>query len=441
MNLQEYIKAKYNNEPHWFVELVNEPSNQMRINDVLAKKEYLNGNHAILNTPSYEYKGVIYNPRRIVLQYANTLLDFQKAFLLANPVTYTGNEEVVKAVNNINRKGKFDRLNIKLMDKLLKFGEVYEYIYIQDDKIKSKVIDTSEGYPLYDHNNEQLAFVQHYVNDGIGYYIIYDKDTVTEYNNEGGEIHFVASYPNLSGLPVIYRTDNDMSETKGKSELDSWIHKLDEMENLISKFTDTVYKNMNPLPIAIGMDLKDEPLQSNIVGQGLRLEDGADFKYASVDLDVEAFNTLYEKLLSSLLDISSTPEVSMNRAEVSNISETSIKILFYLGDVKAKMNEVYMRDGFEERLNKFRKLLALQGKTFTDDDFETLNMTFQYNLPSNDTEIINNLKTLNDIGGVSLESLLEKSPYTNDTSMELQRLSKSNVNTGVSDVVTVNEVV
>ncbi len=427
MELNEYIKAKYDGSSQWFVEHVSEPSQQMRVQDIHSKKEYLNGSHAILNSPSYNYNGKQYNPRKLVVSYAKTLLNFQKSFLLSKPVVFTGKERVVKAINEINRKGKMDRINTKILHNLLAYGEAYEYLYIQDGKIKSRVIDSEEGYPLYDHNEELMAFVQSYVNDGISYYVVYEKDTVREYNNEGGEVHLIGEYTNLSGLPVIYKTDNELSHTKGKSELDDWIFILDEIENLLSKFTDTVYKNMNPIPIAVGQELKGNGIASNIVGMGIQLDDGSDFKFASIQLDVEAFNSLYDRLIQSLFDISSTPNVAMNKAEIANVSETSIRILYSLANVKAKINENYMRDGLEERLNKYRVLLGYLGKNFTNNEFETLDIQFAYDVPSNDTEVINNLKTLYDMQSISIETLLDKNPYVNDTQQEMERIHKGTV--------------
>lgn len=427
MELNEYIKAKYDNEKQWFVDFVAEPSNQISKQDIHSKKEYIDGSHAILQSASYNYNGKVYNPRKIVVSYAKTLLNFQKSFLLSKPIVFTGKESVVKEINNLNRKGKMDRFNVKLLHNLLSYGEAYEYLYVHENKIKSRIIDSEEGYPIYDNNSELMAFVQHYVNDAISYYVVYEKDVVKEYNNAGGEVHLVGEYTNLSGLPVVYKTDNELSHIKGKSELDDWIFILDEIESLLSKFTDTVYKNMNPIPVAVGQELKGNGMASNIVGMGLQLDDGSDFKFASISLDTEAFNVLYDNLLESLFNISSTPNVAMNKSEIANVSETSIRILYSLANVKAKVNENYMRDGFEERLNKYRVLLNYLGKSFTDDEYETLDIQFTYDMPSNDQEIINNLKTLYDMKTISLESVLEKSPYVNDTIQELERLSKVTV--------------
>lgn len=438
--LEQYVSEKYGSEhlSDWFVEFVQEIPNQQRVQDVIAKKEYLNGNHKILKSPSYQYNGKEFHPRKIVLQYAKTLLNFQKAYLLQNPITLTGNEKVVREYQKVNRKGKYDRINLKVLDKVLKYGSVAEYVYMDGNVIKSKLIDSSEGYPVYDENNNLLAFIQAFVNDGISYYTVYEDDVVSEYNNNGGQFRLTGRYANLSGLPIVYHNDNELSDVEGRSELDDWISILDNMEDLISKYTDSFYKFMNPIPVAIGQELKGNGLPTQIVGGGVTLDDGSDFKLVSNGLDYKSFETIYKTLVQSLLDISQTPAVSMNKTDISNLSEVSIKLLFQLANIKASGNEQFIRDGLEQRFNKIRRLLELQGITFSDDDYDTLDIVFQYSTPANDTEIIANLKELRGLGAISLESLLGHSPYINDVQMELQKIAEEN---NIQDVNKLDDIV
>ncbi|WP_235815160.1 phage portal protein [Neobacillus vireti] len=420
--LENYIREKYDGQSDWFVQFVSEVHNQQRVMNVLDKKEYLNGNHKILQRQSYKYNGKEFNPRKIVLQYAKTLLNFQKAYLLQNPLTFTGNEKVVTELQRVNRKGKYDRINIKVLDKVLKYGGVAEYVYMDKGVIKSKLIDSSEGYPVYDHENELISFIEAYMSDGIEYYVVYEEDTVSKYNNAGGELRLTERYANLSGLPIVYHNENELSDTEGKSELDDWIAILDSMEDLISKYTDSFYKFMNPIPVAIGQQLKGEGLPTHVIGGGVTLDDGSDFKLVSNGLDYKSFEVIYKTLLQSLLDVSQTPAVSLNKTDISNLSEVSIKLLFQLANIKASINEQYMREGIEQRFEKIRKLLEYRGVKFSDDEFESLDMVFQYATPSNDKEIIENLKALREMGAISLEGILEDSPYTTDVQFEMNRI-------------------
>lgn len=432
--LQQLIDDKYDGAKDWFVQFVHEYTNQQRIQDIMAKKEYLNGKHKILQRRSYKYNGREFNPRKIVLQYAKTLLNFQSAYLLQNPITLTGDENVVKVYQKVNKKGKYDRLNLKVLDKLLKFGQVAEYVYLKDGVIQSKVIDPSEGYPVYNYKNELIAFIEAFIHDGIEYYTIYTDNNVEEYNNESGELQLIGRYNNLSGLPIVYHNDNELSDVEGRSELDDWISILDNMEDLISKYTDSFYKFMNPIPVAIGQQLKGDGLPSDVVGGGVTLDDGADFKFEGNKLDYKSFETIYNTLLQALLDVSQTPAVSMNKTDISNLSEVSIKLLFQLANIKASINEQFIREGIEQRFDKVRQLLELQGVMFNDDEYDTLDIVFMYATPSNDKEIIENLKKLRGLGAISIESLLSHSPYTTDVQSELNKIKNEDVDLGEKTV-------
>ncbi|WP_240371485.1 phage portal protein [Anoxybacteroides rupiense] len=441
MNLEQYIKEYHEGRSDWFIEEVRSVSNQQRVMNVMNLKDYLDGKHKILQKQPYMYNGKEFHPRKIVLQYAKTILNFEKAYLLMSPVTITGNERIVKEYQKVNKQGKYDRLNYKILDKMLKYGQVYEYVYLDKKTIKSKLINASEGYPVYNHDNEMIAFIQAYMIDGIDYYVVYTEDTVETYNNKGGQLRLTGRYANLSGLPIVYKTMNEINENEGKSELEDWISILDNMEDLISKYMDTFYKFMDPIAVSIGQQLKGE-LPSEVVGKGINLDDGGEFRLETNKTDYKTFEILYKTLLQSLLDISQTPAVSLNKTDVSNLSEVSIKLLFQLAEIKASINEQYMREGIEQRFERIRKLLAYKGVTFTDEEFESLGLVFQYALPSSDKEVIENMKALREMNGLSLETLLEHNPYVYDVQQELMRLKEekdttysSGVNNKTQDIV------
>ena len=85
-----------------------------------------------------------------------------------------------------------------------------------------------------------------------------------------------------------------------------------------------------------------------------------------------------------------------------------------------------LKDGFCLRFNYFRKLLSLQNKTFSDDDFDEVDVTFNYNRPVDTQSMMNELKVQYDMGAISKQTVIDLSPYTNNTALEIQRLQDSN---------------
>lgn len=422
MNLEEYVNVKYKNDAHWFVKEVGSFANDVRIQKVIENKAYLDGEHDILKRPNFMYNGQVVEPRRIVLNLAKQILNFQNAYLLKNGVTITGQENVAEKFNEVSKTGKYFLHNQKIFDRMLKFGQCAEYVYMENGRIKSKVIDPSEYTPVFNRHNRLISLIEHYVFDGIQYYTVYDEEKVQEWSNENGRMRLIGQSASLTGLPVLYVLDGEYGNTDAKSDLDNWKTILDQMEDILSKYTDSFYKFLNPIPVVVGQQLKGS-LNKEVVGEGINLDDGADFKMVSPKMDANAFKILFQTLQQSLLDVSSTPSVSMGKADISNLSEVSIKLLFSLADVAAGINETYLKRGLFDRYEKVRALLEYRGFTMTDEEFYSIDFVFEYNLPANQKEIIDNLKTLREIGGYSTESLIEKNPYVKDKHMELDRLA------------------
>lgn len=424
MSLQQYILDKHEGKQTWFVDETESFSAQQRVMDILDKKEYLSGYHAILKRPNEKFNGKEFVSRKIVLNYAKTMINFQSTYLLRNNITLSGKEAVVKEYKKIYKKGKFHRQNENICDSVIKFGNAYEYLYFSDGVIKSKLIKPEDGYPVFDDENNYIAFIEHFTVDNVSYWYVYTPDNVDKYTDKGGEAKLVGSYRNISGLPIRYKNQNDLDDQFGRSDLDDYMNIIDNMEDLISKATDSYYKYITGIPIMKGQQLKGEGLPTNAVGGGIVIDTDADFKFEQNQFDYKAFEALYKTLMQALLDVSCTPAISMNRSDVSNLSEVSIRLLFSLAEMKANLNERYMREGIEERHEQIRKMLEYQGITFGDDEFDSLDIVFVYNRPQNEKEIIDNIKTLNDMGAISLQSILEKVPYFNDVMQEMERIKQ-----------------
>jgi SPP1 family phage portal protein len=424
-SLQEYIKDKYNGQSDWFVSVVNDAAAQIRINGILDKKEYLDGKHLITARQNEKWNGKEFKVRRITLQYAKTILNFATAYLLKNPVTLSGDEKVVAALKDVYNKARLNRKDREILDKMLKYGDCYEYLYFDNDKnILSHIIDPADAYPIYDDSNNLIGFIESWTSADslVSYYVIYTNENVYQYDNKGGTLHLTNTSDNVSGLPIHYKNQSEVDDRYGRSDLDDYISILDSMEDLLSKNTDALYRYMNGIPVVTGQQLKGEGLPQDVVGGGIVLDDGATFDFKSNNIDRQTFETIHKTLMQSLLDISMTPAVSMNKTDISNLSEVSIQLLYSLADIKASLNAEYLKAGFEQRFDQIRHMLAMQGVVFKDEDYETLHVVFSAATPKNESEIISNLQTLQQMKAISLQSILENVPYVTDVNEELQRV-------------------
>lgn len=426
MNIQEYIKIVHDGNCEWFTDEVNNYVNQKRILDVIRKREYLDGKHAILNRGVENYNGLPYEPRKVVLQYGKKVIELETTYLLKNPLTVTGEEEIVADFKKVYKRGKYDKVDFDILNHIVKYGNAYEYVYVNSKgNIQSKLIQPENAFPIYNDELDMIAFVEYYTSLEADYYVVYYEEKVEKYSTVGySELRLISSFNNVSGLPIHYKNYNEMNLVFGKSDLDDFINIIDAMEDILSKFSDSFYKHHNPIPVVIGQQLVGEGLNPHIVGGGIVLDDDADFKMVSNELNQQAFEVIYKTLKQELINISSTPAVSLNNADVSNLSETSMKILYQLADMKAGINEKYMREGLEQRFEKIAMLLNRLGKSYDEDIIDSLNVVFHYARPVNETDVIDNIVKLHNIGAISIESVLDIAPLITDSHRELERIKK-----------------
>jgi hypothetical protein len=132
--LQRYINQNHSGKRDWFVEEVNQVYHQQRVNQILDLKGYLSGQHKILNKPSYVFNGKEYHPKKIVLQLGKTMVNFTTSYLLSNPITLTGNENIVKAYQTVYKRGRYNSIDFDILDRMVKYGFVAEYVYIDEKK-------------------------------------------------------------------------------------------------------------------------------------------------------------------------------------------------------------------------------------------------------------------------------------------------------------------
>lgn len=434
--LEQYIIDNYDCSTFWFQDEVQDNWHLDRIMNALDVMDYLDGKHEILKRGDVVWKGQHFKTRKIVLQYVKPILTFQNSFLLKNPVTLTSDDaETLEKYKEIYKVGKYNNLDSKILDNMLKYGEVYEYLYLDDDRdIKSHLIKAMDSYPVYDSKGDYIAFIEHYISSGISYYTIYTMDTVEEWTDKGGELHQIGEYSNISGLPIRYILPSESDELRGRSDLEDWIGIVDNMEDLLSKYMDSFYKFLNPLPVLTGTKLSvgekgEGGINPSLAGQVLQLDHMSEFDYLVAEMDYNSFKEVYKTLHQDLLNVSMTPSIAMNGMEVSNISTDSMKILLHMAIAKAGMTSKKLYEGFDERWKKMKKLLQI-----TDKDYKGyISCTFKFDIPASDKETIDNLKVLNDMGAISMETLLAQSPYIYDVTQELQRLQGDKVDDKIED--------
>lgn len=95
-----------------------------------------------------------------------------------------------------------------------------------------------------------------------------------------------------------------------------------------------------------------------------------------------------------------------------------MQILLMMGSVLSEENKKWLNIGFKERFRRFQKILNMQGIKAESD----VDVIYNVSMPVASTEMIANLKALQEMGAISRETIMEKSEIITDVDVEKKRL-------------------
>jgi len=250
----------------------------------------------------------------------------------------------------------------------------------------------------------------------ITYWDVYYPNYVEHWNNEDGVEHLVSTERSV-GLPIHYHNFNDEDYNFGLSMLADIKPIMDDLEDIMSKLGDAIYVNtLNPMPVATGQRIESS-IPADATGYVLNLDVG-DFKYANCNVDYNTIKLYLDNMKQFLNDVASIPSVLGSNTSIANISEVSMQILLMMANLNADETKKWLNLGFKERFKRFQKILSMQGISAESD----VDVIYNVSMPVASTEMIANLKALQEMGAISRETIMEKSEIITDVDVEKKRL-------------------
>lgn len=431
----EYIKGLFRKSPivrlgeggnmnndYWFESEIKKIRYTDRINRVEDIDSYLRREHDILLRPNFEFKEKTFETAKIILQTLRSIIRFHVGYICSNPVSLTGDKELVSYLNKVYKKGNYNKIDMEVAKDIITYGDAFEYVYLDEkDNIKSKIIKNKDSYPIYDGNGVYTNFVESWkdLDTNKTHYIVYYPEKVEIYEDR----NLIDIKANLTGLPIWY---SGMDKTKYDKFGDPFILDLipliNTIESLLSKLDDAVTTlSLSPLGVVSGQRI-DSSIPDNIVGAILNLEDGSTFNYASAIMDKESIKLELDYIIQQFYAIACVPSSILGQSNVANVSETSITMLYQQCDNFCKQYIASMQEGFTKRLEYMRKLIEIKGMTIDDDVFDSISISFNVNRPVDNKSDMENMKMQYECGAMSRQTIIDKSPYTTDTALELQRI-------------------
>lgn len=408
---------------YWFESEIKKNKYTDRISRINTIDEYLRREHKVLSRPNFEFKEKTFETAKIILQTLKSIIKFHASYIVGNPVSITGDKEFVAYLNSMYKKGNFNKIDLNIAKDLISFGDAFEYVYLdENNNIQSKVIRNKDSYPIYDSMGKYYSFVEYWKDSDTraDMYVVYYPDKVEIYENH----KLIDSKINLTGLPIWY---SSMEKSKYDKFGDCFpldlIPLMDTIENLLSKLDDAVTTlSLNPLGVVSGQRI-DSSIPNNIAGTVLNLEDGSEFKYANANMDRNSVKLELDYIIQQFYTCACVPSSILGQSNVANVSETSITMLFQQTDNFARMYIMSLLEGFKTRLEYIRKLMEYQGKTISDEIFDSINFEFNVARPVDTKADFENMKIQFDAGALSRRTFIDKSKYTTNTPLELERLA------------------
>lgn len=418
---KEYKTMQNRSDLTWYQDEIRKTEHMQRINMVSDIDSYLLREHKVLQRPNFQFKDKEFQTAKIILQTVKTIINFHTSYTVGNHISFTGDKELVELIERVYRKGQFTKQDYEITTQLLKYGNAWEYIYLQDDKIKSKVFINNECYPCYDDKGNYYAFIEYWrdKDSGAEYHTIYYPDRVESYvDNE-----LVDTHKNLTGLPIHYKSMVPSVYSQfGEPFINDLIPIIDQVEQLLSRLDDAVMTlSLNPIGVITGR-APDEQIDSNVAGACITLDEGCEFKYATVTMDHANIKQELDSLLMQFYGIACVPASVLGQSNVANVSEVSLSMLFNSTDNVARQNMLALKEGFAVRWEYMRKLLALQGTTIKDELFDTLDCSFNVNRPVDTESAMKEMKMQYEMGAISRQTIIENSKHTPNTALELDRI-------------------
>jgi SPP1 family phage portal protein len=427
-NFNDRTIGNYNTEPglSYFKNQLGSAEHIYRQGRVNTIHNHLLREHNVKQRLSntYVFKGKVFTPAAIVLQGIKSVINFHTAYLVGNPVTITGTPKAVEILNRYYRNGIYSKVDWQILNDLITYGNAFEYVYLDENRnIRSKVFRNQDAYPIYDDNMRYSYFVEHWKNKQGGdehFTIYYPSHVDTYFNNR-----LIGSKNNYTGLPIHYTVmDKAEYDQFGDSMVLDLIPLMDKIEGLLSKLDDAITNlSLNPVGVITGAKVTEQDMvDSNVSGAVLNLEEGNTFSYASAEMDYQCIKYELDQLYQQFNLVAGIPSSILGQNNIANVSENSMSMVYQLTENKGKQNMNSLIEGFRERWVRMRNLMNLTGNPISDEDFDSLNVSFNISKPIDTKQNMENMKMQYEMGALSKRTIMELSPYTTDSAQELQRL-------------------
>lgn len=382
---------------------------------------------------------------RIAVPFQKIIVGRRTGFMLSEPVkleaTYSEQDkqerEFVRLIEKILDENKMDYKNKEVARRLMSELEVAEIWYLAPNTdakaetkftLKMKIISPDLGdilYPLFDQNGDMVAFARSYKlkEEGkeIEHYDVYTPEFEYRYVNRGSWGPDANISPNpipnkIGKIPIIYYFQKepewyDVQPMVGRYETNLSNH--GDMNDYFGSPMLTIQGKIQ------GFAQKGEQ------GKILELEQGANAAYLALSSEPMSIKMEQENLERLIYTMSQTPNITFDEMKgLGALSGVALRLLFLDAHMAVYAKEEVFGMGLQRRINFIKAAIGKVINTAfaTIADSLTVKPKITPYIPQNETELLDNLGNALNVGIISTQTAVEKSPLTDDPEVERQRI-------------------
>lgn len=390
------------------------PRLQMLEDYYLAKNEILN---RVMTDPT-KPNNKIANP------YASYITDTLTGYFIGKPITYTSNDD--KALEELNLIFEYNDEadeNAELAKSASIYGVAYEMIYMAEDEVRFKALDTKGCIPIFDGTieNNLIAFIRYYTDYDIVedkeytiVEVINDKEVVRYKTNDSfGSFELLETYQHYFNMVPIAIYKNNEEQTGDFENIISLIDAYDKLES--DSLNDFEYF-VDAYLALYGFTADSEDVREMKENRVLLMDEGTKAEWLIKQTSDANIENIKNRIDADIHKFAKCPNMA-DKEFASNSSGVAIKYKLLGTENKVAIKERKFKRGLQQRIELLANIKGVLASGF---DWRSIDIIFTRNIPTNDVDIANMVNTLSDI--VSKETLLAQIPFVEDVQAELEKV-------------------
>ena len=419
--------------------------------------DYAEGNnHTILESERRKDQDMA--DTRAVHNFGEYIATFKQGYLVGNPiqVSYddTGNESVIRFLDEISKNNSFHQLNRSLVLDLSKTGRAYDLVYrTQEDETKAVKLDPTSTFVIYDMTKEENSLV------GVRYYDknqfsnnqkiieVYTPDKILIIDSSE-DFKIIDEAPHFFGtvpLTEYLNSSNGMGDYESVLTLiDLYDSSQSDTANYMQDLSDAILAIIGRVSFPSDCDTAEKQIEFMRKMRKARLlnleppvdangnEGSVDAKYLYKQYDVNGTEAYKNRVIDDIHKITNTPDLSDDNFSGTQSGEAMKWKIFGFDQKRVDMQAL-----FEKSLKRRYKLIARISETLREIqnfDLSKVRVTFVPNLPADTSSVVANAKSL--YGVVSDETVYSmlQSATGVDAKMEMERIEKQQQNSSLLSI-------